>query len=565
MNVASKNYLAMLGFTLMALSWLAPNKAYPWLTGWNEGLALFSVLFLWFGIEAKNQFIKEESVGLAWPVAVFAALAIGLPWLQHFTGLLVFSGDAFVIALYFGFFLMAVRVGAAMGRDARNNEWGVIFSAVVVLAALISVGIALIQWTKTWDLAVFIMESGGQETPGANLGQINHQNTLCFIGFCCAFYLFVQKKLVGFVFFLLCFCLCLGMVLTKSRTGWLQMSFFCAVVLLFCGDRRVKIISILMVALYLLMYLISPRFEVLALLSAERIYRPLPVNDVRMIMWSALLNASSLKPWFGFGWLQTGWAQQAVALDYPIQRSYMSYSHNFVLDLIVWCGWPLAILMAILILLWFFFHFSKNLKEALYFYCAIAGVFIHGLLEYPLAYAYFLMPVGLMMGFVDGRVGVFREYLEGRISRRLATVVMSCLLLVVAVDYVKAVSLDVAVRMHSSQIGRSMDSPELDLDFILLNQLKAMYAFRLIQKDDFMNESNIALMERVIRRYPYSPALFQYAWVLAVRGRIDEAEHQLRILCGIYSIEHCKMLRKRWEGLKNQYPESVGKVNFPGQ
>lgn len=550
------------GFVLMSLSWLAPNKAYPWLPAWNEGLAFVSVLFLWFSASVQMYQKKINSIGIGWPVFVISVLGISLPWVQYAADLLIFYGDAIVVSLYFACFFLALHAGTMMGRVEEQGDWGAALISCIVISAIFSVGIALVQWTKTWDLAVFMMESGAGERPGSNIGQINHVNTLCFMGFCGVFHLYRKEK-IGILAFLSAGCfLQLGMALTQSRTGWLQIAFLVVVIII--KKEKFKNLVLLMAGVYVAIYLTVPLLESKLFLSANQNFRQLPVNDVRMTMWFSLLQASALRPWFGYGWLQTGWAQQATAIDYPILRSYMSYSHNFVLDLIIWCGWPLAILMACLILIWFASHLaSKKMEHLVYLYCAIAGVFIHGLLEYPLAYAYFMMPVGLMMGYIDGRKNVVKEISLNLQFQFFAASAVLILFVLVAYDYIRAVSTDVAVRMQASQIGRGIDLTDAHSDFKVLNQLAAMYVFRMMQHDEFADDSKIVLMDKVVQRYPYSPALFQYAWARAMRGEYDKAEDQLRILCSIYSVGHCAQIKKRWIALQQEYPDKVGRVSFP--
>lgn len=272
-----------------------------------------------------------------------------------------------------------------------------------------------------------------------------------------------------------------------------------------------------------------------------------------------------MRPWFGYGWLQTGWAQQVTAETHPILRTYMSYSHNLALDLIVWVGWPLAIILLGLLFVWFFENLSRRNRDDgnIYLYCAVLGVFIHGMLEYPLAYAYFLMPLGLIMGYLDGtRSALVKCKLKWK---QLAIFVFATCILyfAICVDYIKAVPLDVAVRLRSAQIGPRPVYNEQPAKFLVLNQLAAMYAMRTMQEDEYNQEENIALMAKVVQRYPYSPALFQYALASAMHGDRLVAEKQLKVLCGIYEETHCITIAKRWKVFQNKYPESVGLVDFP--
>ena len=185
----------LMGLLTMSLSWLIPNKEYPWLPAWNEGLAFAAVFILWAVVSINAWKEGQVHSGIAWPLLLLPVLTICVTWLQYSTGLLIFYGDAFVISLYFGSFLMAVRVGGLMAISGKGKEWMTAFMFTLVISAIASVGIALIQWTKTWGFVIFLMEIDVGDRPGGNLGQINNFSTLCFIAFCGALYLYRQGEL----------------------------------------------------------------------------------------------------------------------------------------------------------------------------------------------------------------------------------------------------------------------------------------------------------------------------------------------------------------------------------
>ncbi|WP_116005267.1 MULTISPECIES: PglL family O-oligosaccharyltransferase [unclassified Simplicispira] len=558
-----KSIMALMGLIAMSLSWLIPNKAYPWLPAWNEGLAFAAILMLWVAAAARTWKYPSLHSGIAWPLIVFVVLAVSVAWIQYGTGLLVFSGDAFMVSLYLSIYLIAIHVGSFMARQEEKEEWMTALLFTLVMSAIASIGIALVQWTQTWSLAVFFMESDMGDRPGANLGQINNFSTLCFIALCASLCLYSRSRLNIYVMLLAGCFLAFGMAITQSRTGWLQMAFIFAVLIFQKNDKN-RNVFLFVFAIFVTWYFVVPLMGSKAFITADQNFRDLPMHDVRITMWSALLEAVSMWPWFGYGWLQTGWAQQATAESVPILRTYMSYSHNFILDLIVWNGWPLAIIFAGLICLWFFRHLVyRGGSSEVFLYCLVAGVFIHGLLEYPLSYAYFLMPAGLVMGYLDGKRSIFKEY-GSKLKLQVPWVMASAILyFAVCIDYVKSVSVDVAVRMQSAQIGRDIGLPDVRPEFLILSQLKAMYDVRVMHDYEYESDKNILLMARVARRYPYSPALYQYALARAMRGEYAAAEKQLRVLCGIYSEAHCNTIEKRWENMQKKYPESVGLVDFP--
>jgi hypothetical protein len=109
--------MALMGLIAMSLSWLIPNKAYPWLPAWNEGLAFAAILMLWIAAAARTWKDPALQPGIAWPLAVYVVLAISVAWIQYGTGLLVFSGDAYIVSLYLSIYLIAIHIGSFMARQ----------------------------------------------------------------------------------------------------------------------------------------------------------------------------------------------------------------------------------------------------------------------------------------------------------------------------------------------------------------------------------------------------------------------------------------------------------------
>jgi len=123
------------------------------------------------------------------------------------------------------------------------------------------------------------------------------------------------------------------------------------------------------------------------------------ISMERLELWLQLWQAAMSQPLWGYGWLQVSVAQVAVASGAPV-GVMVEYSHNLLLDLILWNGLVVGcgiILVSILLggrLLW-----VSSRMETLCCLLAVGVVMVHAMLEYPLAYAFFLLPVGLFLGW----------------------------------------------------------------------------------------------------------------------------------------------------------------------
>src|SRR3990167_6673913 len=154
------NYLiGLLGLSLLACAWLLPNKNFPWLSAWNEGLAFVSAGILTLAA-LKYGWSQGGGGSMARPVLMFTALALLTVWLQWFCGLLIFRGDAWLVTLYLGFFALSVQTAWCMTRNTPKNECVDGFMGAIAMAGLVTVALSLIQWTATYDLVIFVQEVG---------------------------------------------------------------------------------------------------------------------------------------------------------------------------------------------------------------------------------------------------------------------------------------------------------------------------------------------------------------------------------------------------------------------
>ena len=137
----------------------------------------------------------------------------------------------------------------------------------------------------------------------------------------------------------------------------------------------------------------------------------------RLGMWMQILHAIAERPWFGYGWNQTSIAV-VESIEFNTVQVWFNSAHNIVLDLLVWNGIPLSILIIGYLSLWLLW-LNKTAKDstsiiAILMVCAIL---IHAMLEFPQRYAYFLLPMGFLLGLT-------RKHCKtghGRIPSRIRT------------------------------------------------------------------------------------------------------------------------------------------------
>ena len=203
-------------FTLL-LSWLLPTHFRPWPTAYQELLAAIAmVLALWSiaSLKSKSQL----------PIAgMFILLISSIPWLQYFSGVVLFTGDAWLATAYISALAISMIIAFNLQRldtSALSFEFSTALAWVILLGSLLSTGLALYQWLDFSNSSlVFALKPGSR--PTANLAQPNNLATLLGMGLASLIYLFEQRKLPKLTTVVFACLLLLGMTLSQSRTPWL--------------------------------------------------------------------------------------------------------------------------------------------------------------------------------------------------------------------------------------------------------------------------------------------------------------------------------------------------------
>lgn len=571
MNTAQGlNIWLLLGTLPLALGWFLTNTYPPWLSAWLETSALTSVVLLCM---AARQWVRSVAAALAPafqpPLALLALLVLFSLVLQLATGVMFFSGDAVMVLAYLLAWLLAVYVGQVAAQTAAPQNLDAFWLAVLV-SALLSVGLALVQWLDVRGLNIFVLDMPTGGRPFANLGQPNNFCTLCFLG--CASLLYLQERgLVRGGPWWLAWCwLSFGMALSQSRTGWLQM--VCLVLLLcWLGPRMaVRVLprqAVAMGAVFVLLVITLPWLADSLLITAGRTLGDQIQGGVRLPYWLSMLEAMVQRPWLGYGWLQTGLAQQLDSTS-AFQNGIFEFAHNIALDLIVWTGFPLGLGIIFCCLTWGLQQF-KNLNNSLSLITMLAllGVLVHALLEYPLAYAYFLVPFGFLMGALYGlncqfASGAVKGGQLGHRCMEWLVVFFSILLSFVAHDYFRAESTIRDLRFESARIGPKVESVLIP-EMYLLNHLEVLMRYGYRDPEESITKEEWQQTRLVSERFGLSFVMFRYALASGFYGDALTAQNTLAKMCRIHVPDKCAHAELMWSRWRERYPLSIGVIAFP--
>lgn len=142
--------------------------------------------------------------------------------------------------------------------------------------------------------------------------------------------------------------------------------------------------------------------------GAERLRADGDISSSRFAIWRNALSMIVQQPWTGVGWggFNFGWTFSPFA-DRPV--AFFDHTHNIVLQLLAEIGVP-ATAAVMLLLVLTLRRASSAWRPADDAHCSryaasltmLAVVALHSLLEYPLWYAYFLLPAAWLLGVVSG-------------------------------------------------------------------------------------------------------------------------------------------------------------------
>jgi O-antigen ligase len=521
------------------------------MAAWSDAVALAGLVL------AMMLMRRAAAVSGLW--LVFTGCAVAMTIWQVASGKIYFGGDGWMVVLYLFAFLGALVVGEGLAPvgdgkgDGGLDNWLI----AVVAAALMSVGVALVQWTMALDLGIWVFELAQGQRPYANVAQPNHFSTICFLGLTSLGYLHQVRRIGGLGFWVGSGWLMAGIVMSGSRTGWVQIIALVVGLWLIasrCSFRLTRR-SLLALPLGLAAWTtLWPWLGSAMLMSGGRSAASTASAGTRPEHWASMVAALMDRPWTGYGWQQVSVAQFHVAADRPRVGEFIEHTHNLVLDLLIWNGIPIGLLLVGLAAWWFVTRWvACRDGRAAWLLAGACGLLVHALLEYPLDYAYFLIPFGLLIGAVDRLQAGGGSIRLGPRTILFAGAVFTAALLVTAREVAESEQSFRVLRLEAARIGvAQIQTPEPALR--LLTQLLAFQRFVRTEARPGMTPAQLEAMRKVAERFSQPSVLFRYALASGLNGDLVAAETTLVRLCRVHPQKSCLEAAGGWIQAQRQYP-----------
>ena len=402
------------GFAVVLPTLIAFNVA-PSATLLNQAAALigWAVLASLFAMANRTSPpLRGGAVALAalWMLtsisACLAAMVWGLP------ASLSLSNVGMILAAALVTWVASTAQRARQGEVALRG-----FCLAMAVAGLLSAVIAIVQvYAPALPDGSWIAKSSIEGRAVGNMRQPNHLSSLLLWGIIAVVWLGEAKVWRRGVVWGCALLLVFGVVLSGSRTGALGTG-----VLLLWGvlerrfTRKTRWLLALMPLAYALFWFGNSAWADYShhVFGGEaRFSTSGDISSSRYAIWSNTLELIKMHPWFGVGFGEFNFAWTLTPFpDRPV--AFFDHTHNLPLQLIVEMGIPLGLLVIGLLLFALYCALRNVLPQpdrdpslppqmssAAFMIVLMIG--LHSLLEYPLWYAYFLLPTAFAFGLCLG-------------------------------------------------------------------------------------------------------------------------------------------------------------------
>ena len=526
-----KAILYILSAILLLLAWLFPFHKMPWTTFGSEVLTFLSALVLLSTINKSLNIPKPQ-------ILILPILTV--PLIQWAFGQVLYFSNALLCTAYIGMFWLMVVVGYNLGVGEKGQREQVfkIFCLIVFIGAIFSSFIALSQWLTVNEYFSPLMNLLRGNRPYANFAQPNNLATFMCMGVFACLYFYEKRILPSYIITPSVLIFLFTIALTQSRTAWV-VCLFTLVYLVIKQFGQVKRFSFtkllawvgVFIAIIATLPMINQWIAAVAIQDVAQtasVVERASTGYLRLDMWNQALIAITQHPWLGYGWNQTGMAQIAAFDLYPSHEWYKT-AHNVVLDLTIWNGIPIAIIIILYVVCWLFW-LNRGAKEpvsiaAILMVCA---VLIHALLEYPIHYAYFLLPLGFLLGIIQAQYAQLPTVnLKPAIT--VSIVVIGLVLIgVIYRDYILYREQSVLIKQKTSL--SASEQQIMNQDILILTQFKERVWWIGFNPHSKVSDQQLAHIGKMVANLASKYDIYKYAQVLAFNGKKTEAEHQLWIL-----------------------------------
>jgi O-antigen ligase len=519
-----------------AVSFLHPFHLHPYRTYFHDVLAVIGLLS-GFGYWATNssRLVIPKLVLLP----VFLSLIISG---QLLIGLINYPFDTLIPLAYIVLLGFAMVVGATCS-NLSNGDIKLCFGLSIahLLVGVLSVGMQNLQFfgidASPW---VMYMEPGGR--PYANVAQPNQLALLLCLALASVWWLYQRYMLPAFAAVCLTLVLIWGLVLTQSRIGWIILPLFVAM----CwmpreGQRSVnRYLLLLLLLSYIGLTIGVPKLSKDLGLSMSSVEEHIGGRSERLTLWREALQMSLQHPLLGVGWFGFGPEQVRIAADFP-PSTYAEHSHNLITNFLAELGWPASIVIFGGLFWWAWQVCVKaraNLSVQFASLCFVA-VLVHSLTEFPLWYAFVLLPLGLLMGMAHQLRWPAQAIAVPKQLLLAVFLLANLVVILLTIDYQRVVNgfNALSAQLDGEQVDKhAFDKPE----WTALPYFYDYFSFMNMSAREGMSGQELAFAERVSRRFGFVHVLNTLAEMQILNGQPQAGLRTMRTIWSLHPFSYAE-------------------------
>lgn len=526
-------FFLFLAAILLGFAWLSPFHYSPWvmfsseMSSFAAGLSVLAALFY--------QNIKIPRVQL------LLLPFILIPVVQWAFGLVFDFSTALLSSLYLLGFWFMVLAGYNLSLDQKKRDQifsG--FSLLIIITSLFTSLIAIFQWLNIESHLIYTLHLIGNR-PYGNFGQPNNMATFLIIGLLGCLYLYEKNKATVWLLLPSALIILFTIALSQSRTSWIVFPFLLIywIVRQFGKQKRFRFVQGLLwcLAFFLIAGLILPYITQFIEFSTNTeitetssFVARAGSGHERIGMWIQILHAIAQQPWLGYGWSQTSVAV-VDSIQYGTVHVWFNSAHNILLDIIIWNGIPISIVIIAYFACWFLWV-NQQAKETISIIAImmVCTVLIHAMLEFPQRYAYFLLTCGFLLGIIQAQTPVLKGNVLNKQVLRLIWGISLILLLAIWRDYNVYVTNSNLLFKNKQPNAEVLGSNQI----FVLTQFEQRLKWIEMKPETTLSDADLAVWGNFVKNKATPYNLRKYAQLLAYNGKVEQAEQQIFILQHLY-------------------------------
>jgi len=555
-----------LAAALLAFPWLQPHHHPPW-SGFHEDAAMA----VWMAIGGLLLVASVLRSGLFWDRFALALLGLSvIVAMQSWAGLIASPAQA----ILFIFHLLGVATCYTIARSwhliSKHTLLDIVFTGIAI-AAIGNIAVSLHQWLRlmpmdfTSTAGIWLMDIGDAARFSGNVAQPNELATLISWGMLAGIWGYVRKQIGIPVLALYLAFLALGAALTQSRIGLLEVACITLGLAMYRRKFGGWTLSLLMtgaLALQIALFASLPIILDALLLDGEvRSLSTITQDAARLQIYSMVIEAIKMSPWWGYGASHQAQAQWALVDVAPHLNAYWMQSHNWILDLFLWFGLPLGIVLTLALVWWAVTIVrTENEPHSLIVLFALGCFCLHATVELIHWVANFSLVAAVFAGVLSANANKKNLLTTGRGFNLILVSILSGGTVATIVDYVRLEENFIHLLAEQLKLRTSISDPP---NSWVLHHLADSLRIGRIPVTQGLDKETLDWMENTGRAAPNTQTAYKLILNFALHGEHERARIWMKRLNATSPKAWAHDYRRVWKIHQNTHPKELSGLDWP--